>query len=35
LLVVEGISCWEPTTSDGLRMSDHPGVAVRLARARD
>ena len=33
LVVAEGITCWEPTTSDGLRMSDHPGVAVQLALA--
>lgn len=32
-VVREGIVCWEPTTTGGLRMSDHPGVAVRLAWA--
>jgi hypothetical protein len=31
LAVHEGIWCWEPTI-DGLRMSDHPGVALRLSR---
>ena len=29
-----GITCWEPITIDGLTMSDHPGVAVQLGRAR-
>ncbi len=33
LVATAGITCWEPTTSDGLRMSDHPGVAVQLALA--
>jgi endonuclease/exonuclease/phosphatase family metal-dependent hydrolase len=29
-----GIKCWEPTTSDGLPMSDHPGVAAQLTFAK-
>jgi hypothetical protein len=30
-LVVAGeISCWEPTRTDGVVLSDHPGVAVAL-----
>ncbi|HUG83577.1 MAG TPA: hypothetical protein VMM13_03385 [Euzebya sp.] len=24
--------CWEPINEDGVRMSDHPGVAVALSR---
>jgi hypothetical protein len=31
LALVGGISCWE-SVMDGLRMSDHPGVSVRLSR---
>ena len=26
------VSCWEPVDSEGLKMSDHPGVAVELTR---
>ena len=25
------VECWEPTNEDGVRMSDHPGVAIRLS----
>jgi endonuclease/exonuclease/phosphatase family metal-dependent hydrolase len=32
-LVLAGeVSCWEPTRSDGVVLSDHPGVAVALTR---
>jgi endonuclease/exonuclease/phosphatase family metal-dependent hydrolase len=31
VIVAGGIKCWEPRTIDGLRMSDHPGVALHLA----
>jgi hypothetical protein len=29
----ESLMCWEPVASDRTRMSDHPGVLVRLARS--
>ena len=27
-----GIQCWEPYSKQGLRLSDHPGVAAQLVR---
>ncbi len=29
----ESLVCWEPVAADRTRMSDHPGVLVRLARS--
>jgi hypothetical protein len=29
------VDCWEPVAADGTRMSDHPGVVVRLSVDRE